>query len=791
MGEVLAAYDPHLDRKVALKVLHAAVHAAVDAGTARPEGRLLREAKAMARLSHANVVAVHDTGTFEGRVYIAMEYVDGATLEEWLAEAPRARDAVVASFVAAGRGLAAAHAAGIVHRDFNPRNVMVARDGSVRVTDFGLARAVAAPTDDDAELPPGASSPEPQLTHTGDLVGTPLFMAPEQFAGGAIDARTDQFSFCVALYRALYGVAPFRDETLPILRSGVLAGRVEPPPSKSAVPSWLRRVLLRGLSVDPADRWPSMKELIAAVERDPARTRRRWGVAAGAASLAAIAVMTIARGEIKQAPLCVGGPSRLAGVWDAAGDPRSRRAAVETAFLGSGAPGARDVLERVAAVLDRYRDGWLSMYRQACEATHVRHEQAAALLDLRMACLDDRRRALAALTTVLATADSGVVTRGVDAASALPSLATCGDQEQLEAAVEPPPDEATRRRVLDLRARAATTKALNDTGKHEEALRLAREQLGEARSLGYPPLLAEQLVAVSRSWAMGTNFHADGVPITEEALWTSLAAGRDDLAAEAAVMLINDVGYHFGRHEEGRAWAQLAQALVERSGAGHEELEAELLENDALVADTSQGPDVRLTLMDRALMLKQKVLPPEHPSIAAAFNNEAEQLAAIGRFDEALGFNARALQGFSGAYGPASSEVAMTLSNRAEYLLGTADPARALEQARQALPLWEAQVGRDHQFLGYPLTAEGRALLALARPNEAIPPLERALGLREATEGDPRVVAETRFALARARWDANADRVRARALATSARDVYTRIGDVKHAGEVAAWLATR
>lgn len=208
------------------------------------------------------------------------EHVDGVALGAWLAERPRSRGEIIEVFTRAARGLAAAHAAGLVHRDFKPSNVMVGRDGSVRVTDFGLARSLTPPEDEISARRPAPSEARDlaDLTHTGDLLGTPLFMAPEQFLQLATDARSDQFSFCVALYEALYGAPPFGADRVDALMPKVLAGRVDPAPPNTSVPTWLRRVLSRGLSADPEARWPSMTALLAALRSDPARTpsRRGW-----------------------------------------------------------------------------------------------------------------------------------------------------------------------------------------------------------------------------------------------------------------------------------------------------------------------------------------------------------------------------------------------------------------------------------------------------------------------------------------------------------------------------------
>jgi len=264
MGDVYSAHDSELDRKVAIKLVRPET-VADDSSTGR--ARLLREAQAMARLSHPNVVAVYDMGTFSGQVFIAMEYVVGRTLRRWLAEGSRSWREVVGIFIEAGRGLAAAHSAQLLHRDFKPENVLVANDGRVRVVDFGLARAT------DRELL-AADAPRPsadgtgsgelalELTRAGMMVGTPAYMAPEAWQGQAVDSRSDQFSFCVALYEAVHGERPFAGEDVSILMREVLAGRVKTPRFGRRVPSRLREVILRGLENKPDERYPSMDALL-------------------------------------------------------------------------------------------------------------------------------------------------------------------------------------------------------------------------------------------------------------------------------------------------------------------------------------------------------------------------------------------------------------------------------------------------------------------------------------------------------------------------------------------------
>ncbi|HEX4404355.1 MAG TPA: serine/threonine-protein kinase, partial [Polyangia bacterium] len=716
VGEVFAAYDPELDRKVALKLLRA--HG--DANDVRAQARLLREAKAMARLAHPNVVAVHDAGAFGARVFVAMEFVDGLSLKDWLVAGPRTRTEILSVFTAAARGLAAAHAAGLVHRDFKPGNVMIGLDGAVRVMDFGLAREMgdgnAGPTSADDLRRADSSDLNITLTATGELMGTPLYMSPEQFRTAPTDARTDQFSFCVALYQALYGEAPFGDANLTAIMIEVLAGRVRPAPPKTRVPSWLRRVLLRGLSVAPDARWPSMNALVAALARDPARARQRTAVAVGVLAIVALSTLTLVRAARRPALMCQGGPARLAAVWEPTTSPaHPRHDAVRAAFLASGAPGAREVWERVAVLLDRYGARWLASYSDACEATHVRGEQSAATLDLRMACLDERRTAILALTDVLAKADRVVVRSAVDSVNALPALERCADPQQILSPVEPPRDAAIRRRVDELRTGLAQVKALNDTGKRLEARELGRARLAEARATSYRPIVAEALHALESTYA-GFNFMPESRAVGEETVDTAIAVSRDDFAAEAAIILAGGFDFRSGSSTEGLYWKHVARALLDRLGGGHELLRAWLLNDEALNELHVHDPKAALASTESALELKEKVLPPEHPDIAISLGTKAEILVALGRGDEALRLNARLDAMFVQAYGTASTEAAASRSNRAEYLVDLDRAAEAITPAREALEGLEAQLGPEHVYLSFPLIVIGRASIALGRP---------------------------------------------------------------------------
>ena len=281
MGVVFAAYDPQLDRKVALKLLRTGI----GLGQGEARARLVREAQAIAQLSHPNVVAVYDVGaSADGDVYVAMEFVEGDTLTQWLHRWHRSWRETLDVFREAGRGLAAAHGVGLLHRDFKPDNVLVGADSRVRVTDFGLARSlVTGHADDAAAGGLGAAGPlRVTLTATGAVMGTPRYMAPEQLQGHDVSAAADQFSFCVALYEALWGQHPIAGDTAAKMVEE--QARAQPPPEGSGVPAWLWPVLARGLDPQPARRFPSMAALLVELAPPQPSPRRRTYIAMAAAA---------------------------------------------------------------------------------------------------------------------------------------------------------------------------------------------------------------------------------------------------------------------------------------------------------------------------------------------------------------------------------------------------------------------------------------------------------------------------------------------------------------------------
>ena len=679
MGAVYAAHDPKLERRVAVKVLH-------DAEAAH---RLLREGQALARLSHPNVVAVHDVGEQDGRVYIAMELVEGATLTSWLRHAERSRDEVLDVLVQAGRGLAAAHAAGFVHRDFKPDNILVGRDGRARVTDFGLAHTTGDAT-------------------TGAVVGTPAYMAPEQIDGAAVDARADQFAFCVTLYEALCAVRPFRGETLRELRTAI-ANR----PVAVELPRHLRAVVLRGLAEAPRARFADMPALLAALDRArgwPRRVRRA-AVALGGAAVVAALVGWAAFGR-GQPELCPDATPRLAGIWDA-----PAKAAIARAFAATNAPFAADAWRGVQETLERHAQTWVAMHRESCEATHVRHEQSPELLDRRTACLENRAEELHALTEQFSRADARTVERAVTAARGLTRITQCSARD----ATALPADPVRRARAAALDRALADAKARWAAGAYAPALTDLGSLVRDARAFGEPAQLASTLLALG-SAQRDTDRDA-GRATLREAARVAEAAGLDAIKADALIALVAAAadGVFAGGAALDDALATVEDARATLRRVGDDRRRTSLLQ-DALcdVYLMAGKTHDALACTTRALELATE---DELPRVEVATGSALHDL---GRLDEANLHNERALSLLEARFGPRHPNVAVVLHQRGLNLQEQDKLAAARADFERSLAILEAAYGPDGALVGKSLAALGNTLAYLGDLDAASRALNRA-----------------------------------------------------------------
>ncbi|HLL85139.1 MAG TPA: serine/threonine-protein kinase [Longimicrobium sp.] len=803
MGVVYAAFDPQLDRKVALKLLRPDARGPTDEHRAR----LLHEAQALARLSHPHVVTVYEAKPVGEQLFVAMELVDGTTAAQWLESVPRPWHEVLDVFLKAGQGLLAAHEAGLVHRDFKPANVLIGKDGRVRVTDFGLARLEE--REDSSRMPLEETPPghEESLTRTGAMVGTPAYMAPEQWDRQPADARSDQFSFCVALYEGLYGSRPFQGEGLQALGEAVRLGEVPPAPRRSKVPHRVRRVLLRGLEVEPHARYPSMRELLAELDRHPLSAGRVALVAAAAGVLLALGAVIGNQRVDPRELVCRGAERHLADIWD-----DGRKEQVRSALLSTDTPYAQDAWRTVERALDTYAQSWVSMHTDSCEATRVRGERSEALMDLQMMCLERHARDLKALTDLFIRTQGQSVANAAQAAYALPSLRECAETDALAAQVKRPKEPALLAKVEAVDHQLSEVRALAAANKHVPALEKAEAVAELARGLDHAPTRAEAFYQLG-VLRMRTGEARQAQEALLEAAWAAQAGHHDRLAARARIDLIYVIGELFGRPEDAQLALREAQAAISRVGADPEIESALESSHGSLLTFQYKCEDARphlrraLELADKAyklnamhrahildnlsralrcvgdlqrardrakeaLALRENTLGPMHPEVAISLNNLANVLQDETGPASALPVHQRALEIREQTLGPNTIPVADSLLNVGGDLTLLDLHTESRKYMLRALAIYEAVLGPESPRLARPLLNLGHVEEKLHEPGEAVKVLERALVLLRGRDDEE--VAIARFNLALALRSARKDDARARSLALEARQYLSR-----------------
>ena len=773
MGTVFAAYDEALDRRIAIKLVRPVLDGDADAML-----RLRREAQALAKVAHPNVVGVHEVGEHDGRVYIAMEFVKGSTLREWLGERERSIAEIVDAMVQTGRGLAAVHAEGIVHRDVKPENVMVEESGRVRVMDFGLARV-----GNDADLlstleSSGRSVEDAVATADGAVIGTPAYMAPEQFRGELVDARTDAFSFCVMFWEALCGARPFAGRTITELGQRVMTGTREPFVPRRGVSSALRRAIERGLEVDPSARFVSMDALLAAITT--AGSKRATRVLAVGSSAIVIAGAFALASRQEAAP-CEGADALVAEAWSP-----SARAEVEGAFAASGVSFADDALAYATTQLDAYATSWVEQWTDACEATNVRGEQSTDLLDRRMACLDRAKVELAATVDVLEAADRKIVGRADKLVDALPWLPDCSDRERLLAEVAPPDDAALAEHVTAARERIAIGRVARHAGRHAVARAAFEEVLADPQTAAYPPLVAEATFYLGQIEDLDGQYDRAEQRL-RDALSTALGSRAWVLASEISASLGYVVGAPLSRPTEALVSARLAHDLARAVAPGSRveaqslhvlgvienaagrNVEAEAYFRQALaLREQVQGDDaldIAVTLnglgnalgalgrekeaeqvLKRAVSVIESKVGPNHPLVLKPLNNMLPFVGRQGRIEEADAILQRMTTLAEAVHGPNHPEAAMYRVNRAA-LMG--DPKQSEAELRVAIERLEAGIGAKHPAVAQAKGALSIALRKQGRVADAEVEARAALAItEELTPDDTRNIASLRDNLA-------------------------------------------
>jgi serine/threonine protein kinase/tetratricopeptide (TPR) repeat protein len=754
-GTVYRAWDPRLNRPVALKLVDAGV--ADEAAPAQIQARLLSEAQTLAQLAHPNVVAAYDVGTHEGRVFFVMELTDGESLHEWLSR-PHTTAEILRVLIGAGRGLAAAHAAGVVHRDFKPANVMVSRDGRVRVVDFGLARAVGvqrvegatghgasrdavegarrrgaegvtATAGDDREATysevselgwasktlPGSDG----TSRASTVLGTPGYIAPELMRGRVADSRSDQFSFAATLFVALVGRQPF-PEALDEFCAAI--DTRQRPVWPRAVPRRIRSIVGRGLALAPEDRHPSVVEMVTALEGEVSPVRR-LRLALGIAGVAAASVMVplLMPGERAGAVACNMDDAAFRDIWN-----EDEQRALEQAFLATGRSNAGEAFGLVAERLNRFRSQWLGMRRDSCDATHVRGTQDERTMALRAACLDRALEATKALISALAQVQPTTIDKIAGAFP--PSVDACSDVSSLASPDSLPDNPELRGKINQVEVDIAVNQTLIAARHGTASIAQAQRILELAHSTEHATTIAAATAQLGRaSWAAaGTNEQrsaaeallADGIRLA--------AAARDDvLLARTSCHLFYLITYGQRRIREGEAMLPTVEALVARIG-GRPEQRVELLMGKASIAGQHLRYDEALQILDEA----RRIAPEVDSEIRAygiyAAVEQAFIYTELRKHDEAIAAHRSAVDGLSSVYGPGHPRVLYALLNLARGQSAAGQRDLALESVARARRL-AANLPPDEPRLKFLPEIEGEVWQNSNDCSRAVPFFREAL----------------------------------------------------------------
>jgi len=742
-GIVHAAYDPELDRKVAIKLVHSAPSSEPDRSEARQ--RLLREAQAIARLSHPNVLAVYDVGTFGGDgeeavdgiegpgVYVVMELVDGPDLQRWLDEAKPGWREIVEVFVAAGEGLAAAHAVDVVHRDVKPSNILLGRDGRVRVLDFGLARRATDPSErvrpiegepEDSQATPSAL--ERPLTQGGTVMGTPAYMAPEQHGAVEVDGRADQFGLCVALFEALYGKRPFAGRKLDELAEAKRQGAVQPPPENTRVPAWVHRVVLRGLAPRPEDRFADLPALLAALRADPGRRRRK--IAARALVVAIVlglAGVGIAANRARQAA-CDGQADELARIWDA-----PTRAAVRDAFMATEVPYAESSWKAVAGALDSWTADWVEARTDTCRQAMIEREQTMADMGRTVLCLERRLNRVGGLVAVLRTADRGLVERAPRLVESLPTLEACRTKHAREKEAET--EEPRKVAILEVERQIARSIALRDGGRYEEAGEAATSALAAAKELTDETLQARALSSLGQLAQWQSRF-AESERALRRALVHAERGDDEQVAVDIMLSLAYGVGSKQARPDEGLAMLEHAEARQAKLGDEPRRLGRVEYVRGRILEARGDYPEA-LASYERALTFYERAFGGEHLIVIDVLNNIGVAHDRMGHYREALAYYERALDARRRQFGDAHPTTANALGNVGATHLSLGRYGEAIAELEQAVATYESAFGPEHRLVAWYRNNLGAALLAVGRSEEALAEQQKVLRIREVVSG--------------------------------------------------------
>ena len=763
-GAVYSAFDAKLDRKVALKLLQKGPSGPMT--TVNPLWpKLVQEARMLAKLSDPEVVTVFDVGEHAGVAYLAMEYVEGGDLADWIsrhrgveAVAPLPLREALALMRQAGEGLACAHRAGLVHGDFKPGNVLVDAKGRAKVSDFGISRlrAGAQVPSADLETSPGleatggssASGEQPQSrtleSEAGPRwIGTPAFMAPEQFDGVAPSEATDAYAFCTALFQTVYGVLPWSAKTM--LELSMLKSQRPPTrPAGVSVPRWLDALLDRGLAPDPAERVGGMDALLTALDRG-LRRRRRTGMIVAATAVVAVG---------STAPLWAGSSAGDGVLCETQGLRWAGEAqrAVKEAFDGLGHRAPAEAWSRVDTRMQALEVSWAEAWDQACTAS-----SSPTLQQRSLDCLERQRRQSAALLDAWTQGETlGVelVDRASRAAAALTEPDRCLEAETLAQGDRVPSDPELARAVTDARALIDEAVGLSRSGRVSDALPKAQAALAAAEATAFSPVVAEASLVVGRALERSGDM-AGSAKALERAYFEGTAAEAHALVADAASRLVWVVGARLEKHDEGMLWAQHAASALDKTGGARDRLMtnvaglherkgeyavAEQKLEEALAATPAEAgfdlgivhqrlgdvlrrqgkTDSAIAHYEETIALWTAALGASHPNVAIARTSWASGLGRAGRNEEAVAAYREALVELEAAFGTEHPSVSAALVNLGITLKNLRRYDEAETVVRRAAKIDAAVFGPEHmktadrrETLGRLLTRRGQGAEAL------------------------------------------------------------------------------
>ncbi len=767
MGIVYSCFDRSLEREVALKVLR--YRPSTQKEVVCAEERLLREAQLLAGLSHPNIVVVFDVGSDDGRVFIAMELVRGRTLEAWLeASPPSSQERILEVFVAVGRGLAAAHAAGVIHRDLKPANVLVGDDGRIRVTDFGLALS----REGAFEATRSGYNRRQSLPQTNECrgatsgrswVGTPRYMSPEQLSGAAASTASDQFAFTLALAEALLGSDPFPATTLEERQARIAAGPVLSSGRSGGLSRTLRGLLRRGLSVHASERYPSMEVLCDELDRIRKELPWRLWSALGLSLVTLVALVGLR--VMSPATTCENGEQIVSEVWSP--EVRDR---IETAVKGAHDTMAVETWRGVEPLFDSFATDWTRAYSEACAEVSDDHSAQRKQALTEMECLEQTIDYLNARVTQAGQGDAEMLRAVlVEGRSTLPSILRHCEETESGLFAPFPEHPALQGRVFVLRLGLHDVLQLQLASDMEGAERLIEALATEAEPLAYTPLLTEVLrrrglVEHQRGdLERASRTFERALALAEESaydriipdLWVALAhvnisrGHLDD--AELALKHADAYGQRPSLATQTRRRRLSMRAHLLRALGHHHaalKVDREMLElalNDLdtariLVAESISRSALgewqqALQLQRQALALREKVLDKGHTRIAGAHNLLGETLMALGEMQEAEKHLLQALRIRERLGEDGDLDRARVLLNTGRLALAQGDPAQALCVLVEALEIRETRLGGEHPEVAEALMGVAEIYRVQGEAAAAVPLLRRAHRIRAGRYG--------------------------------------------------------